>query len=81
MHRNNKIESTVNSQQSTSPDGVTGNDISSIQPRPLENRFILFSALLTGGFLINEIYRIHIYSNPKSFVNFLLPPLNKGRVG
>ncbi|MEG4285477.1 hypothetical protein QUB68_20310 [Microcoleus sp. A006_D1] len=26
-----------------------------------ENRFILFSALLTGGFLLNEIYRIHIY--------------------
>ena len=33
----------------------------SIQPRPSENRFILFSALLTGGFLLNEIYRIHIY--------------------
>jgi hypothetical protein len=33
----------------------------SIQPRNLENRFILFSALLTGGFLLNEIYRIHIY--------------------
>ncbi|MEG3895423.1 MULTISPECIES: hypothetical protein [unclassified Microcoleus] len=32
-----------------------------IQPRPSENRFILFSALLTGGFLLNEIYRIHIY--------------------
>jgi len=32
-----------------------------IQPRHLENRFILFSALLTGGFLLNEIYRIHIY--------------------
>ena len=24
-------------------------------------RFILFSGLLTGGFLLNEIYRIHIY--------------------
>ena len=34
----------------------------SIQPRTSENRFILFSALLTGGFLLNEIYRIHIYS-------------------
>jgi hypothetical protein len=33
----------------------------SIQPRNSENRFILFSALLTGGFLLNEIYRIHIY--------------------
>jgi hypothetical protein len=32
-----------------------------IQPRHSENRFILFSALLTGGFLLNEIYRIHIY--------------------
>jgi len=33
----------------------------SIQPRTSENRFIFFSALLTGGFLLNEIYRIHIY--------------------
>ncbi len=33
----------------------------SFQPRRLENRFILFSALLTGGFLLNEIYRIHLY--------------------
>jgi len=33
----------------------------SFQPRSSENRFILFSALLTGGFLLNEIYRIHIY--------------------
>ena len=33
----------------------------SIQPRTLENRFILFSAFLTGGFLLKEIYRIHIY--------------------
>jgi hypothetical protein len=32
-----------------------------IQPRTSENRFLLFSALLTGGFLLNEIYRIHIY--------------------
>ncbi len=31
-----------------------------IQPRRRENLFILCSALLTGGFLINEIYRIHI---------------------
>ena len=33
----------------------------SLQPRHSENRFILFSALVTGGFLLNEIYRIHIY--------------------
>ena len=33
----------------------------SIQPRTSEKRFILFSAFLTGGFLLNEIYRIHLY--------------------
>lgn len=33
----------------------------SSNPRLLGNQFILFSALLTGGFLLNEIYRIHIY--------------------
>jgi hypothetical protein len=33
----------------------------SLQPRHPENRFILFSALATGGFLLNEIYRVHIY--------------------
>jgi hypothetical protein len=33
----------------------------SIKPRHPENRFILFSALVTGGFLLNEIYRVHIY--------------------
>jgi len=47
----------------------------SLQPRPLENRFILFSAFLTGGFLLNEIYRIHIYmialGIPKLGVSFL----------
>ncbi|MEG3850317.1 hypothetical protein QT971_24430 [Microcoleus sp. herbarium19] len=32
-----------------------------IQPRHPDNQFILFSALVTGGFLLNEIYRIHIY--------------------
>jgi hypothetical protein len=32
-----------------------------IQPRHPENRFILFSAILMGAFLLNEIYRIHIY--------------------
>lgn len=30
------------------------------QPRRPENLFILCSALLTGGFLFNEIYRLHI---------------------
>lgn len=29
--------------------------------KPTEARFILCSALITGGFLLNEIYRIHIY--------------------
>jgi hypothetical protein len=33
----------------------------SLQPRHPENRFILVSAILTGAFLLNEIYRIHIY--------------------
>ncbi|MEG4006122.1 hypothetical protein QUA41_27055 [Microcoleus sp. Pol11C1] len=32
-----------------------------IQPRHEKNRFILFSAILTGGFLLNQTYRIHIY--------------------
>ncbi|MGL5064121.1 MAG: hypothetical protein ACRC62_29395, partial [Microcoleus sp.] len=32
-----------------------------LQPRNSENRFILCSALLTGAFLLNEIYRLHIY--------------------
>lgn len=32
-----------------------------LQLRPPETRFILFSALLTGAFLLNEIYRIHLY--------------------
>jgi hypothetical protein len=31
-----------------------------IKPRRQENLFILCSALLTGGFLFNEIYRLHI---------------------
>lgn len=34
--------------------------LSTIQPRRKENLFILYSALLTGGFLFNEIYRVHI---------------------
>jgi len=33
----------------------------SINPRHPANKFILGSALLTGGFLVNEIFRIHIY--------------------
>ncbi|MEG4069130.1 hypothetical protein QUA42_17680 [Microcoleus sp. Pol11C2] len=35
-----------------------------LKPCPKQNRFILFSALLTGGFLLNQIYRIHIYMIP-----------------
>jgi hypothetical protein len=31
-----------------------------IRPRNQENLFILCSALLTGGFLFNEIYRLHV---------------------
>ncbi|HEY9601729.1 MAG TPA: hypothetical protein V6C85_08980, partial [Allocoleopsis sp.] len=31
-----------------------------IRPRSPENLFILCSALLTGGFLFNEIYRLHV---------------------
>ena len=31
-----------------------------IKPGGKNNKFILFSALLTAGFLINEIYRIHV---------------------
>lgn len=34
--------------------------LNAIQPDRKENKFILCSALLTGGFLLNEIYRIHI---------------------
>lgn len=34
--------------------------LKTIQPHRQENTFILCSALLTGGFLLNEIYRIHI---------------------
>ncbi|HEY9614510.1 hypothetical protein [Allocoleopsis sp.] len=34
--------------------------LSRIQPRRTENIFILYSALLTGGFLFNEIYRLHV---------------------
>lgn len=34
--------------------------LTTIRPRSQENLFILCSALLTGGFLFNEIYRLHI---------------------
>jgi hypothetical protein len=34
--------------------------LKTIQPQNKQNVFILCSALITGGFLINEIYRIHI---------------------
>lgn len=46
-----------------------------MQLRATETRFILFSALLTGAFLLNEIYRIHLYISalgiPKLGVIFL----------
>jgi hypothetical protein len=42
--------------------------------RNSENKFILASALLTGGFMLNEIYRIHLYLGemgiPKLAVSF-----------
>lgn len=34
--------------------------LKAIQPQNKRNKFILCSALLTAGFLINEIYRVHI---------------------
>jgi hypothetical protein len=34
--------------------------LKTIQPQNKQNVFILCSALITGGFLINEIYRVHI---------------------
>lgn len=34
--------------------------LKTIQPRHKQNVFILCSALITGGFLINEIFRVHI---------------------
>lgn len=34
--------------------------LKTFQPRRKEHLFILCSALLTGGFLINEIFRVHI---------------------
>lgn len=34
--------------------------LTTIRPNRQDNRFILYSALLTGGFLFNEIYRLHI---------------------
>ncbi len=34
--------------------------IKKIKPQNPNNKFILFSTLLTAGFLLNEIYRIHI---------------------
>lgn len=35
--------------------------LKAINPRGKNNLFIFCSALLTGGFLMNEIFRIHIY--------------------
>ncbi|MEG4801098.1 hypothetical protein QUB63_28430 [Microcoleus sp. ARI1-B5] len=47
----------------------------SLGSQPSGNRFIFFSALLTGAFLLNEIYRIHLYIGaagiPKLGVSFL----------
>ena len=34
--------------------------LKTIQPWNKQNKFILYSALITGGFLINEIFRVHI---------------------
>ncbi|BAY32036.1 hypothetical protein NIES2107_39220 [Nostoc carneum NIES-2107] len=34
--------------------------LNQIKPNNKNNKFILYSAILTAGFLINEIYRIHI---------------------
>ncbi|OUL35038.1 hypothetical protein BV372_12395 [Nostoc sp. T09] len=41
-----------------------------IKPLGKNNKFILFSALLTAGYLINEIYRIHIIA-----LQFQIPKL------
>ncbi len=35
--------------------------LKALQPEHPQNRFILASAFLTGGFLVNEIFRIHIH--------------------
>ncbi len=35
--------------------------LKTVQTPRREHEFIFYSALLTGGFLLNEIYRIHIY--------------------
>lgn len=35
--------------------------LKTLQPNHSQNRFILASAFLTGGFLLNEIFRIHIH--------------------
>jgi hypothetical protein len=35
--------------------------LKALQPNHLQNRFVLASAFLTGGFLLNEIFRIHIH--------------------
>ncbi|MDZ7957371.1 MAG: hypothetical protein RMY34_05620 [Aulosira sp. DedQUE10] len=41
-----------------------------IKPNNKNNQFILYSALLTAGYLINEIYRVHII-----FLQFGIPKL------
>lgn len=35
--------------------------LSSIRPQHPQNKFIFYAAWVTGGFLINEIYRVHIH--------------------
>ena len=34
--------------------------LKAIQPQSQQKLFILFSALITGGFLVNEIFRVHV---------------------
>jgi hypothetical protein len=55
-----------------------------IRPRCQENIFILCSALLTGGFLLNEIFRIHIillYSGIPKLITILVYGMIAGVYG
>jgi hypothetical protein len=40
--------------------GFTWGLLRVLQPENKQNKFIFYSALVTGGFLINEIFRVHI---------------------